>query len=311
MKSSVARIDWKRDGAAEETMNQLKIGYSVADMKLSEIDWKQSKENRARVEWVNVEHKDSIKHSMETNCSVPMIVVNKTPSGHVIVSGNHRGLAAREFLGDHGEIPVFVVQCTPSEFEVLSVMLNMKNGMPINRDEKISKAVEFHRVLGMKLAEACKMLGVSSKAARDKMRTSDFAVAMGVEILPGMQSTIARIPERHLQFEPVMRAYGNLLKSRKNRIGREEMQGIINDVSSAKSESDMVKKLEDFTVKPRAIVVDFDKPRTDLIKAIERLAVAVDKAKEANVSMVGIVEEKRKEVVEKWIVIKRNIGTFL
>jgi hypothetical protein len=190
-------------------------------------------------------------------------------------------------------------------------MLNMKNGMPISRDEKIAKAVEFHRVLGMKLLEACKMLGVSAKAARDRIRSSDLAVAMGVEVVPGMQSIIARIPERHSQFEPVMKAYGNLLKSRRNKISKDEMQDIVNDVSSSKSESDMVKKLEYLTVKPRTIVVDFDKPRTDLINAIGKLAAAVDKAKGASVSLDGIAGEKRKEVVEKWASIKKNIETFL
>lgn len=304
-------IAWGPDPIAEEGLGQLGIEYTTGVIQLKQIDWKQSKENRARDIFLDVLHKDNIKQSMADRCFMPMIVVSKVAVGYVIVGGNHRATAAMELLGQDGEIHVYVVACTPVQFEILAAVLNLRNGKPLSYDERVAKAIEWHRVLDYPLTTACELVGVKIGAVKDRIKASDVACKMKVDLTSGMQSAIAKIPLSHIKLQPVVEAYGNLFRSRKGRVSISEMKNVVAEVEKATTQDEMVQKLVAITTKPRRLVADADKPRVELLRAIKVLSTASENASKAKTTLVGLSENERKEVDELWQKIAKNMQSFL
>lgn len=304
-------IAWVPDVSAEEVLGQLGIEYKSEVVQLKQIDWKQSKENRARDIFLDSQHKDGIKQSMSDRCSMPMIVVRKVAVGYVIVSGNHRGTAVMELLGPDGEIPVYVVVCTPVQFEILAALLNMRNGKPLSYDERVSKAIEWYRVLDYPLTTACELIGVKISAVKDRIKASDLACKMKIDLTSGMQSAIAKIPLSHTKLQPVIEAYGNLFRSRKGRLSVSEMKNVVAEVEKATTQEEMVEKLVAITTKPRRLIADADKPRVELLRAIKVLSTASENAAKAKTTLANPGENERKEVFESWQKIAKNMQSFL
>ena len=75
--STMLSVVWCKDIQAEETMSQIGQEFVSQKIKMGSIDWKKSRENRARDIFLDDQHKDAIKQSMQDGCTFPMIVVRK------------------------------------------------------------------------------------------------------------------------------------------------------------------------------------------------------------------------------------------
>lgn len=303
------QVAWCKDIQAEETMQQIGQDFASQKIRMSEIDWKRSKENRARDLFLDESHKDNIKQSMRDQCTFPMIVVRKTAAGYVIAGGNHRGKAAFELLGDDAEIPVYVVVCNDVAFEVLATALNGKNGKQLSQEEKIAKAIDFHQRLGYALQTACDLAGVTVGIVKPRIKAKELCIRMGIDLTPGLMTPIRKIPLEHAKFDNVIKAYGKYFQSKRN-ASVSDVDAIVKEVSAATSEAEMVAKIESFTVKPKKIVASLDKPRADLVKALKTFHTVTTKAAKLKTSFVSMSEEERKEVDTLWTQIVKNMSSF-
>lgn len=307
--STVLEIVWCKDIQAEETMSQIGQEFTSQKIKLGEIDWKKSRENRARDIFLDDVHKDGIKQSMQDGCTFPMIVVRRVATGFVIAGGNHRGKAAFELLPEDTEIPVYVVVCNDSAFEVLSTALNSKNGKQLSQEEKIAKAIDFHQRLGHPLQDACDLAGVTIGVVRPRIKAKELCIKMGIDLTQGTMSQVRRIPMEHAKFDSVIKAYGRYFKAKKNP-SIADVEAIVKEVSEATSEAAMVAKIDSFAVKPKKIVASLDKPKADLVKAIKTFHTITTKAAKLKTSFVSLSEEERKEVDALWTEIAKNMSSF-
>ena len=307
--ATVLEIVWCKDIQAEETMSQIGQEFTSQKIKMGAIDWKKSKENRARDIFLDDLHKDGIKQSMQDGCTFPMIVVRRVATGFVIAGGNHRGKAAFELLSEDTEIPVYVVVCNDAAFEVLSTALNSKNGKQLSQEEKIAKAIDFHQRLGHPLQEACDLAGVTLGTVRPRIKAKELCIKMGIDLTQGTMSKVRRIPMEHAKFDSVIKAYGRYFKAKKAP-SIADVEAIVREVSGATSEADMVAKIDSYAIKPKRIVVSLDKPRFDLVKALKSFHTATSKAAKLNTSFASTGEEERKEVEALWTEIAKNMSSF-
>lgn len=306
---SAIEIAWSKDIQAEETMEQIGQEFTSTRIKLGSIDWKKSKENRARDIFLDEQHKDGIKQSMKDGCTFPMIVVRRIATGFVIAGGNHRGRAAFELLTESSEIPVYVVSCNDAAFEVLSTALNSKNGKQLSQEEKIAKAIDFHQRLGHPLQEACDLAGVTVGTVRPRIKAKELCIKMGIDLTQGTLSQIRRIPMEHAKFDSVIKAYGRYFKARKAP-SVADVEAIVREVSESTSEADMVAKIDSFATKPKKIVASLDKPKADLVKAIKTFHTVTTKAAKLKTSFVSLSDEERKEIDALWTEIAKNMSSF-
>jgi len=300
-------IVWGIDVQAQETIEQLSLDCSQGSIFMSEIDWVTSKINKARDVFLDFEHKDSIRKSMESRCTIPMIVVRKTSKGYVIAGGNHRANAAKDLLAGTESIPVYIVECTDIEFEHLACLLNGKNGKPLSREERISRAIDFHKRFGVTQADAANMFSVNAKTLNTAVRAFDRARIMNIELKPGVGTALSRIPEEQFKLTAVRDAYAKMFRSVKN-ISINDLVDVAEKASLKGSESEMIAVIEASYKRPSKIVSDLNKPRTQAIRALKKLATTLEKAVALKASFATLDDASRKEVVEIWESIKKNIA---
>jgi len=307
--STMLSVVWCKDIQAEETMSQIGQEFVSQKINMGSIDWKKSRENRARDIFLDDQHKDAIKQSMQDGCTFPMIVVRKIATGFVIAGGNHRGKAAFELLGEDAEIPVYVAVCNDAAFEVLSTALNGKNGKQLSQEEKIAKAIDFHQRLGHPLQAACDLAGVSTGMVKPRIKSRELCFKMGLDLTPGLMTPIRKIPLEHAKFDGVIKAYGRYFKSKKSP-SVSDVEAMVKEVSEATSEAEMVAKIDSFTIKPKKIVASLDKPRSDLVKALKSFHTATSKAAKLKTSFASMTDEERKEMDSLWTEIAKNMSSF-
>jgi transposase len=299
-------VVWGPDVQAQETIEQLGLDCSHESISIRQIDWAASKLNKARDEYLDLDHKEAIKRGMESRCTIPMIVVRKTTKGYVIVGGNHRGNAVKELLPDTSEIPVYVVDCTDIQFEYLGCLLNSKNGKQPPRDERINRAIDFHKRFGVSQVDAANMFGVSQKSLNVAVRAFDRARAMNIDLKPGMSTALSRIPDEQLKLNAVREAYAKMFQ-RLRSVSISEIVAIADEVGKKGSESEMVAAIEASYKRPAKIVADLNKPRSRMLRAMKAFATALEKAVKHNASLATLDEAKRKEVSLTWESIQKNI----
>lgn len=297
---------WGPDVQAQETIEQLGLECCQESIAIRQIDWAASKLNKARDEYLDADHKEAIKRGMENRCTIPMIVVRKTSKGYVIVGGNHRGNAAKELVTDTSEIPVYVVECTDIQFEYLGCLLNSKNGKQLSRDERITRAIDFHKRFGVSQVDAANMFGVSYKSLNLAVRAFDRARAMNIDLKPGMSTALSRIPDEQLKLNAVRDAYSKMFQRLKS-ISISDVAAVAEEAGKKGSEAEMVAVIEASYKRPAKIVADLNKHRSQMIRYMKSFASALEKAVKHNASLATLDDSKRKEVEELWESIQRNI----
>ena len=300
-------VVWGEDVQAQETIEQLGLECTQESILIRQIDWASSKLNKARDEYLDLEHKEAIKRGMENRCTIPMIVVRKTTKGYTIAGGNHRGNAAKDLLSDDSAIPVYVVECTDIQFEYLGCLLNNKNGKQLSRDERINRAIDFHKRFGVSQIDAANMFGVNQKSLNVAVRAFDRARAMNIELKPGMSTALSRIPDEQFKLAAVRDAYAKMFQRSKS-VSISDVVSIAEDVGKKESEADMVAVIEASYKRPAKIVADLNKPRSQMIRAMKTFSTALEKAVKHNASLATLDEAKRKEVIATWESIQKNIA---
>ncbi len=164
-------VNWISDDAAIAVLNEIGIDVFDAEINVSSIDKKASKENRARDVPLDDERIEGFQSSMIRGVPIPKIVVRQTPRGMVIAGGNHR------FASINGTktLPAHVIECTDEEFEVACTLLNTVVGVGVSKPERIKKAVDWVTRIGMSHDAAAKRLGISVCSVRDACKMHEIS----------------------------------------------------------------------------------------------------------------------------------------
>lgn len=180
MSKAKLSLSWYSDLKAESDLSRMAVAYEVATIPFAKIDLVESRINGARLEHAIVHHKvEDYMQGYRNGDTFPRIVVYKTSSGYVILSGNQRATAIEKLIKE-GDLPanvtieVYLVQTQDKLLlESIARQANVAHGEGCPRAERIQQAIYCISALGMTTKDAAKGFLVSTQAISQNMRAEE------------------------------------------------------------------------------------------------------------------------------------------
>lgn len=161
--STTVDLRWKPDTDAEFVLRDIVgLDWAVADVSLSEIDWRESANNCARLSEPLLHEVIADYHASMTRGDVfPMVVVEQSESGYIILGGNQRTNAVKQFDDDSLCVKAYVVEpLTSSNRELIIRSLNSRHGAGATKQERIQHAVYLVQEKGVSIHTAARAMCV-------------------------------------------------------------------------------------------------------------------------------------------------------
>jgi hypothetical protein len=287
-------VRWIEDAAAVETLERLGVVYADGLIALKMIDWKKSRENLAREEFLDDKHKDRIKKAIEQQCSMPKVVLQKTPNGrYVVAGGNHRCQATLELFGMEESVQCYVIEVDSQKFKAVCVALNLSNGKPLSHEELLVKAAEYIQD-GNTQKAAAEMFGLSTSAIARHCKQTQYSDMLGVENTPKNAKIINRIPEKYLSLRTVREAFGELMRSRIASL--DTVERAIELVNACDNEQAMVESIKSVVSKPKPIKEGTDPAKPVLMRSVNTAISQLGKI--TKVGLASLSADDRKEIAK-------------
>jgi hypothetical protein len=169
----MVKLNWRHDPDAEFVLSQLvEIAWQEAEFLLSEIDWNESANNCARLKAPLLYDVIEEYHASQVRGDVfPMIVVEESENGYIILGGNQRCNAAKLFNDDQLMVMAYVVEpLTSSDRELIIRSLNSRHGQGATKEERIQHAVFLVQDKGVSTAKAARGMCVSENTILGRIR---------------------------------------------------------------------------------------------------------------------------------------------
>jgi hypothetical protein len=163
---------WSDDVFAEQTIKKFGIVSSAIDVPLSKIDWEESRKNGARISApISQEHVYDLAQAIKNGDSLPSPVLNAKNGKFVILSGNHRCLAAKE--AGETEIPSYVIESTDDAvLWALPAALNAPT-LQVSRQDRLSLAARSVE-RGITLTSASNIFSIPTTTLRNEIISLGF-----------------------------------------------------------------------------------------------------------------------------------------
>jgi ParB-like chromosome segregation protein Spo0J len=287
-------VRWIEDAAATETLERLGVSYADGVVALKMIDWKKSRENLAREEFLDDHHKDRIKRAIENNCSMPKVVLQRTPNGRYIVAGgNHRCTATLELFGMDELVECYVIEVDSEKFKAVCVALNLSNGKPLSHLELLNKAAEYIQI-GNTQKAAADLFGLSPTSIAKHCKQLQYSDILGIENTPKNAKMIQRIPEKYLTLRTVRESFGELMRSRSASF--DAVERAIELANACDNEQDMVEAIKSVASKPKPIRAGVDPAKPMLMRSVNTAISQL--AKITKIGLASLSVDDRKEIAK-------------
>jgi predicted transcriptional regulator len=241
------KLKWRDDADAMAVLSFIGVTSVIREIALSEVDWAESSNNCARLAHpLNNEKIEEYHRSMECGDVFPRIVVESTKTGFVILGGNQRMAAVKRFDGVVATVDAYVTQpLTEANREVVIRSMNSRHGWGSEKEERLEHAQYLVRRHGFSAADVARLLAVSPTAITDRIRAEDVRASLarkGVDsslMSQGSLNAIGRVKNE--------RAAVTLAKAVvEHRVPVEKLVGVVKQVESAKSISEITKDVNAF-----------------------------------------------------------------
>lgn len=174
------KLTWYDDLKAESDLRRMSVIYSKVAIQFSRIDLKESQVNGARLNDAIRHHKvEDYMQGFRNGDTFPRIVVVKTPTGYVILSGNQRMEAIRRLI-EAGELPksveveAYLVDTKDKLLlEIIARSANASHGEGDTKEERIQQAMYCHKRLGLSVKDAAKSFLVSDTAIHQNLKAEE------------------------------------------------------------------------------------------------------------------------------------------
>lgn len=201
--ASVLKLTWMADLKLETDLRALSVTSEVGTIPFSKIDLAESQYNGARLgdPIVHVLVED-YRIGMENGDTFPRIAVYKGKAGYVILSGNQRAAAIKQFI-DEGRLPqgvmieVYIID-VPDKLlqEIIARSGNVGHGGRCEKDERLAHAVYSVRKLGLRVKDAAKLFEVSETSINVRIRAETARTGLareGINVSHVPVSTLASL----------------------------------------------------------------------------------------------------------------------
>jgi len=247
------KLTWYDDLKAESDLRRMAVVFSKVSIPFAKIDIVESQKNGARLNDAIRHHKvDDYKQAFRNGDTFPRIVVHKTATGYVILSGNQRSEAIRQLIAE-GELPktveveAYLVDTRDKLLlELIARSANVAHGEGIPKSERLQMAVYFVRQLGVSAADAAKYQTVSVGAVREHIRAEEVRETLqksGIEAhrLP----TSSLVPLSKLDYDESAQVKIGTLATQHNPPA-ERIRQVVNAVSKQTTPQARVQKIKEF-----------------------------------------------------------------
>jgi hypothetical protein len=231
-------MKWIPDAFAEQTMKKFGVTPIVCDVAMGAIDWDTSKKNGARLDNpIASEHVADLSLAMADGDSIPRPVLRLTSKGnHVVFSGNHRCLAAKE--NEETAISAYVIQSTD---EVVLYSLPAALNAPMrqqSREDRVRLALKSIEK-GMTVEKSSDVFSLPIALLKKEIRVSEFAKEMS---LAGVQTD--KIPKTHLVLFSGLKNPNVVVPAirlaMRARMTSDEISSFAQNIRSARTESQQI-----------------------------------------------------------------------
>lgn len=206
-------LGWIDDVWAKRRMNLLGIKWEKRMIRLSEIDFEESRINSARLRTPIVRTAvEDYKSAMLAGDAFPMPVVYRTAKGYVISWGNQRTTAVQELARDRylsdddPEVRVYVAMTSEKILlDTLTRTGNNENGRPVEREERMEQAVYSVNTLGTTVKDASAQYNVGEGAIKDRLRADkerSVCATLGIDLSGSPNAVLvelSRVKDRNLK----------------------------------------------------------------------------------------------------------------
>ncbi len=164
-------LNWRDDPDAEAVMGFVDVEWELDVITLGQIDWDESANNCARMlNPLNEEKIEDYQTCLKRGDRFPRPVVEKTKRGYVILGGNQRCNAAKR-IGNPPIEAYVVANLTTAQRQALIRSLNARHGWGTDKSERIEHAVYLVRNHGISVADAARLMVVSTMTINTRIRT--------------------------------------------------------------------------------------------------------------------------------------------
>lgn len=179
MAAKKLNLTWCADSKAEADMLRLGISHSVATIRFTEIDLKESQVNGARLTAIIEELVEAYKEGMIAGDTFPRPVAMKTPKGYLILWGNQRCEAIRqlieeEYLPKGVILEIYLVEPLDKMYqEILARIGNVGHGGRSSNAERLNNAMYCINSLGMERKEAARSFLVNETTLKQHLKAEE------------------------------------------------------------------------------------------------------------------------------------------
>ena len=181
------------DQQAEAILNYCEVTWIVKKISMEDIDWEASSLNPARL-WhhVNADVVAQYATAMENGDEFPMVVVEASENGYIILGGNRRMAAMRD-LGDT-EIEAYVLKPMPAkQREICIRSLNSRHGEGIDKEERMAQAVYMALSCGLTVKDAARLQSLPHRTVQDHVNAAKVTQRLAATGLD-----VSKVPLLHL-----------------------------------------------------------------------------------------------------------------
>lgn len=170
------KIEWRNDPDAEKVIREFAgVDFSVEDVSFSEIDWRESANNCARLgDPLNNEKIEEYASAFRNGDVFPMVVVERSENGFIILGGNQRCNALKRLGGIDDLITAYVVDpLTSANRELIIRSLNSRHGWGSSKSDRIDHAVYLVEAKGVSTETAARAMMVSDTVISERIRCNN------------------------------------------------------------------------------------------------------------------------------------------
>lgn len=253
----VVKLQWRDDPDAEAVLKFVAVEWVVKAISFDDIDWVASGTNCARL-WnpINAEKVAEYHTAMTQGDVFPRIVVEASAKGFVILGGNQRSAAVKEFPAPWPTVEAYVVRpLTTAQRESCIRGLNSRHGWGSSKEERIEHAVYLVMKHGVATADAAKLMVVAESTINEHVRASTARSRLaqkGIDtsdMTNGALSVISKISD-----EKLMTKVAKVVLQHKP--SKEQTDNVVKAILSAKSPAEAAKTINAFDGELAARVVN-------------------------------------------------------
>lgn len=169
------KFSWRQDPDAEKVIRDFaNIDFIVEEIPFSEIDWRESANNCARLENpLNAEKIEEYASAFQNGDVFPMPVMERSEKGYIILGGNQRCNALKSLAIDGLVVSAYIVDpLTSANRELIIRSLNSRHGWGSSKQERFEHAVFLVEAKGILASVAARAMMVGESQIKLRLRAN-------------------------------------------------------------------------------------------------------------------------------------------